>query len=185
MKIRRRQTPDQLRTLCWYPNRRRARRRHVSNPDCAADARLHACPEQHPLRAAPLLIGCDCQRRACSLASRFSSTPSLTMNRLNQIFWRFFVSLNGSASGRSNGGTKFRPANAVRIGAHDARHREHLMAPDRQLTSSATLKGKGCREIRLLEVRRLVARVTLRLSRRNLVESNKDWAGGRDCNLER
>src|SRR5947209_20629624 len=76
-------------------------------------------------------------------------------------------SLNGSASGRSNGGTKFRSANAVRIGANDARHREHLMAPARQLTSSASLKGKGCREIRLLEVRRLVARVTLRLSRIN------------------
>src|SRR5207247_9931195 len=84
--------------------------------------------------------------------------PRLTLIRLNQIFWRFFVSLNGSASGRSNGGTKFRPANAVRIGANDARHREHLMAPARQLTSSATLKGNGCREIRLLEVRRLVAR---------------------------
>jgi hypothetical protein len=33
----------------------------------------------------------------------------------------------------------------VRIGANDARHREHLMAPARQLTSSATLKGKGSR----------------------------------------
>src|SRR6266496_199463 len=76
-----------------------------------------------------------------------------------------WFSLNGSASGRSNGGTKFRPANAVRIGANDARHREHLMAPARQLTSSATLKGNGCREIRLLEVRRLVARS-------GLVESN-------------
>jgi len=30
------------------------------------------------------------------------------MNRLNQMFRRFFVSLNGSASDRSNGGTKFR-----------------------------------------------------------------------------
>jgi hypothetical protein len=33
-------------------------------------------------------------------------------------------------------------ANAVRIGANDARHREHLMAPARQLTSSASLKSK-------------------------------------------
>jgi hypothetical protein len=36
-------------------------------------------------------------------------------------------------------------AKAVRIGANDARHREHLMAPARQLTSSASLKGKGSR----------------------------------------
>jgi hypothetical protein len=28
------------------------------------------------------------------------------------------------------------------IGANDARHREHLMALARQLTSSASLKGK-------------------------------------------
>src|SRR5204863_2261737 len=77
--------------------------------------------------------------------------PRLTLIRLNQIFWRFFVSLNGSASGRSNGGTKFRPANAVRIGANDARHREHLMAPARQLTSSASLKGKGSRGIDSLQ----------------------------------
>src|SRR5205823_313674 len=55
-------------------------------------------------------------------------------------------------------GNQIPSANAVRIGANDARHREHLMAPARQLTSSASLKGKGCREIRLLEVRRLVAR---------------------------
>src|SRR5437868_2796095 len=102
--------------------------------------------------------------RRISIARSFTgklflgATLRLTANRVNQMFWRFFVSLNGSASGRSNGGTKFRPANAVRIGANDARHREHLMAPARQLTSSASLKGKGCREIRLLEVRRLVAR---------------------------
>src|SRR5206468_2347558 len=49
-------------------------------------------------------------------------------------------------------------AKALWIGANDARHREHLMAPARQLTSSASLKCKGCRETRLLEVRRLVAR---------------------------
>jgi len=59
------------------------------------------------------------------------------------------------------------PPKAVRIGANDARHREHLMAPARQLTSSASLKGNGCREIRLLEVRRLVARVTLRFESGN------------------
>src|SRR5437773_11856146 len=37
-----------------------------------------------------------------------------------------------------------------RIGANDARHREHLMALARQLTSSASLKCKGCRKSRLL-----------------------------------
>src|SRR5436190_21015100 len=85
----------------------------------------------------------------------------LTVAFPGQRFRQFFVSLNGSASSPSSGETKFRSAKAVRIGANDARHREHLMAPARQLTSSATLKSKGCREIRLLEVRRLVARVTL------------------------
>src|SRR5204862_622262 len=86
------------------------------------------------------------------------ATLRLTANRVNQMFWRFFVSLNGSASGRSNGGTKFRPAKAVRSGANDARHREHLMAPARQLTSSPSLKGKGGREIGLRELRRVLGR---------------------------
>src|SRR5207248_11192008 len=36
------------------------------------------------------------------------ATLRLTANRVNQMFWRFFVSLNGSASSRSNGGTKLR-----------------------------------------------------------------------------
>src|SRR5205814_9389041 len=60
-----------------------------------------------------------------SSGSRFP----LTAPPAAQKFLQFFVSLNGSASGRSNGGTKFRRAKAVRIGANDARHREHLMAP--------------------------------------------------------
>src|SRR5205807_5206776 len=68
----------------------------------------------------------------------------LTVAFPGQRFRQFFVSLNGSASGRSNGGTKFRSAKAVRIGANDARHREHLMAPARQLTPSATSNSKGC-----------------------------------------
>jgi len=38
-------------------------------------------------------------------------------------------------------GTQFRK----RIGANDARHREYLVALARQLTSSASLKCKGCR----------------------------------------
>src|SRR5438309_10854126 len=91
----------------------------------------------------------------------------LTVAFPGQRFRQFFVALNGSASGRSSGETKFRSAKAVRIGANDARHREHLMAPARQLTSSASLKSNGCREIRLLEVRRLVARVTLRFESGN------------------
>src|SRR5436190_8994229 len=39
-------------------------------------------------------------------------------------------------------GTQFPSANGPRIGANDARHREHLMALARQLTSSASLLGK-------------------------------------------
>src|SRR5439155_2273597 len=94
------------------------------------------------------------KRSKCAGSDWLTCLPRLPVRRFRQ----FFVSLNGSASGRSNGGTKFRPAKAARIGANDARHREHLMAPARQLTSSAPLKGNGCREIRLLDVRRLVAR---------------------------
>src|SRR5262249_10438644 len=73
----------------------------------------------------------------------------------------------------------------ARIGANDARHREHLMAPARQLTSSATLKGKEVVEPTPGRVKRLVARVTLRLSRRNLIEDNKSWACNRRSNFER
>src|SRR6266487_2500460 len=72
MKIRRLQTPDQSRTPCWCPNRRRARRRRVSNPDCAGDARPHSRREQHAQSAAPLLIGGESPLRARSLASSFS-----------------------------------------------------------------------------------------------------------------
>jgi hypothetical protein len=70
---------------------------------------------------------------------------------------QFFVSLNGSASCRSNGGTNFCSAKAEEIGAHDARHREHLMAPARQLTSSASLKGKEVVGKPTSKVRRLDA----------------------------
>src|SRR4029453_6268865 len=45
--------------------------RRVSNQDCAADARPHSRREQHPLQAAPSLIGCDCPWETCSLASCF------------------------------------------------------------------------------------------------------------------
>src|SRR5258707_5147914 len=41
----------------------------------------------------------------------------------------------------SNGGTKSLFRSAKRIGANDARHREHLVALARQLTSSASLKS--------------------------------------------
>src|SRR5207249_1956835 len=143
-----------LHMLCSSPNLRRAAPLRVSSPRYAADAPCRfPSPINQPLRVAVTL---DCALVNWQVLSR--PTPSLTVNRLKRMFRQFFVSLNGSASGRSNGGTKFRPAKAVRIGANDARHREHLMAPARQLTSSATLKSKGCREIRLLEVRRLVAR---------------------------
>src|SRR6059058_1176174 len=143
-KIRPRQTPDQLRTPCWCPNHHKAMQQRVSNPDCADGARPHSRREQHPQSTAPSLVGGESPLRAPVLASSFSATPSLTVNRLNQIFRQFFVSLNGPASGRSNGGNQIPRAKAVRIGANDARHREHLMAPARQLTSSASLKSKSC-----------------------------------------
>src|SRR5207244_7573157 len=66
----------------------------------------------------------------------------LTREDSVRCFCQFFVSLSGSTSCRSYGGTNFCFAKAEEIGAHDARHREHLMAPARQLTSSASLKGK-------------------------------------------
>src|SRR5438067_6925570 len=167
MKIRRRETLGRSHKPCWSPNRRRAMRQRVSSPDCAVDERPHSRREQDRLLAAPSVSAgtLDCARARWQALSR--AMPGLTVNEPDWRFRQFFVSPNGSASGRSNGGSKFRSANAVRIGANDARHREHLMAPARQLTSSASLKGNGCREIRLLEVRRLVARVTLRLSRIN------------------
>src|SRR6266508_4107598 len=65
MKIRRRQTPDRSHTPCWFPNRHRATRRPVSNPDCAGDARPHSHPEQYPLSAAPSLLA---ENLHCGLA---------------------------------------------------------------------------------------------------------------------
>ena len=47
------------------------------------------------------------------------------------------------------------------MGVNDARHQEHLMAPARQLTSSASLKSKIYGEAVLAEVRPLVARASL------------------------
>src|SRR5437867_11502206 len=153
---------------CSCPNRRRATRQRVSNPDCAADARPHSRPEQYRQSAAPLPIGGESPLRARTLASSFSATSlSLTVNRVNQMFWRFFVSLNEPVSSRFNGGTKFRAPKRYGIGANDARHREHLMAPARQLTSSASLKAKEVVEPTPGRVKRLVARATLRLSRIN------------------
>ena len=67
--------------------------------------------------------------------------------------------------------------------ANDARHRQHLMALARQLTWSATLKCKGSRGIGSWWL--LVARVTLHLSRRDLIEAKSSWSRGRDCNLDR
>src|SRR5437764_5346790 len=72
-------------------------------------------------------------------------------------------------------------ARAVWIGANDARHREHLMAPARQLTSSASLNGKEVVEPAPGRVKHLVARMTLRLSRRNLIETNKGWTCTGHC----
>src|SRR5262249_39245284 len=66
---------DQLRTPCWCPNPRRARRRRVSNPDCAADARPHSHLEQHPLPVVPSLIGRESPLHARSLASCFWAKP--------------------------------------------------------------------------------------------------------------
>ena len=61
--------------------------------------------------------------------------------RVSQFFVRLMV-----PRVRDQRGTQF----PKRIGANDARHREHLVAPARQLTSSATLKGKGGRGINRL-----------------------------------
>src|SRR4029450_1802227 len=42
-----------------------------SNQGAAADARPHSRREQHPLPAAPSLIGCDSRLQTCLLASCF------------------------------------------------------------------------------------------------------------------
>src|SRR5947208_11357290 len=72
MKTRPRETRGRSHTPCWSPNRRRARRQRVSNPDYAADARLHSRQEQHPPTTLPF-IG---ESRLCarSLASSFSAS---------------------------------------------------------------------------------------------------------------
>jgi len=101
-------------------------------------------------------------RCAVSRRSRFSLTAQKTEGESNQ----FFVALNGSVSSRSSGETNFYSMDVEKIGANDARHREHLMAPARQLTSSASLKGKEVEGNRLRRVKRLVARASLRLSRK-------------------
>src|SRR6266478_7635130 len=91
MKIRRRQMPDQSRTPCWCPNRRRARRRRVSSPDCAADARPHSRREQHPQSAAPWLIGGESPLRARVLASSFSAAPRLTAKQAYEVQFNAFL----------------------------------------------------------------------------------------------
>src|SRR5437879_6812605 len=78
-----------------------------------------------------------------SRRSRFSLTAQKTEGESNQ----FFVSLNGSTGCRSYGGTNFCPATAGQIGANDARHREYLMAPARQLTSSASRSEEHTSEL--------------------------------------
>jgi hypothetical protein len=58
------------------------------------------------------------------------------------------------------------------------------VAPARQLTSSASLKCKGCREIRLLlKLRRLVARGSLCSSRRKYLKIHNVGRAWRACSL--
>src|SRR5205823_462200 len=91
--------------LCSSPNPRRAAPLRVSSPRYAADAPCRfPSPINQPLRVAVTL---DCA--LVNWQVLFAPTHGLTVNRLNQMFWRFFVSLNGSAGGRFNGGTEFRP----------------------------------------------------------------------------
>src|SRR5438874_12117092 len=63
--------PGQSRTPCWCPNRRRAMRQSVSNPDCAVDARPRSRREQYRLSAPPSVIGGESPLLARSLASSF------------------------------------------------------------------------------------------------------------------
>src|SRR2546427_6532950 len=74
MKIRRRETLGRSHTPCWSPNRRRAKRQRVSNPDCAVDARPRSRREQYRLSAPPLVIGGESPLLARSLASSFWTT---------------------------------------------------------------------------------------------------------------
>jgi hypothetical protein len=88
--------------------------------------------------------------------------PGLTVNRLEQMFWQFFVSLNGSASRRSNGGTKFRSRKrgADRGERCAASGAFNGSSPTANLVS--IIKGQELRrEAVLAEVRPLVARVNL------------------------
>src|SRR6478672_1010842 len=64
MKIPQRETRGQSHTPCWFPNRRKATRRRVSNPDCAADAPPHSRREQDRLLTAPSVLAgtLDCAR---------------------------------------------------------------------------------------------------------------------------
>src|SRR2546430_16232168 len=80
---------------------------------------------------------------------------------------------------RNQRGNQFRK----RIGANDARHREYLVAPARQLTSSASLKCKGCRKFDSAwsESPR---RASAPCSVRRIFEPNESWDCNRDCNLE-
>src|SRR5262249_3452229 len=95
-------------TPYWFPNRRTAMRQRVSNPDCAVDARPHSHREQHRLIAAPsvLAVTLDCALAGWQALSR--QLRGLTVLRGNQMFQWFFVSLNGSVSGRFSGETNFR-----------------------------------------------------------------------------
>src|SRR5881227_2499728 len=106
---------------------------------------MHAgrLPEQGFCHLVAKTFGCSA--RPAQVHSRYRHWRDLTKPNSVRNFRQFFVSLNRSTSGRFSGGTNFYSTNVERIGANDARHREYLMALARQLTSSATLKGKGCR----------------------------------------
>src|SRR5262245_16767132 len=80
MKIRLRETRARSHTPCWSPNRHRAMRQRVSNPDCAADARPHLRREQDRLLAAPSVLGVtlDCALARWQALSRAMRKPRLT-----------------------------------------------------------------------------------------------------------
>src|SRR5204863_9950298 len=97
-----------------------------------------------------------------SRRSRFSLTAQKTEGESNQ----FFVALNGSLSCRSSGGDQFlfhgrgkdRGERCAASGAFNG------SSPTANLVS--IIKGQGSRGNRFRRVKRLVARASLRLSRR-------------------
>src|SRR5262245_27699403 len=96
MKIRLRETRARSHTPCWFPNRRRAMRQRVSNPDCAADARPHSRREQDRLLAAPsvLAVTLDCalarwQALSRAIPVRWLTRKSVADSRLSLNQRRF------------------------------------------------------------------------------------------------